>query len=316
MVLGYDLGYYPITYDFAYWLVRAEEARIQHDRPSLHIVFQPGKDDGFRLKTARDFQLSTARKRWRLENLLAPLAYRIQSVSAVTILPERADVDTPHFNIFDEIHKHALEPFSASDAAKAAIRAMFPKRYVVMTVRASDIQPERNSRISEWLKVSKWLGKRGFHVVFVPDTEAVLLGRQSGLPNECIPAALNVDLRLALYELAQFCLFTSGGPMALVQYARNVNYATFALVCEDIPTCGPQHLENIGLCDGDSRGTHRHSWWCKDTFENVTAKLVSKGYLDIQKNTAVESVLNAQTHFRGHLITPKVPHEHSQIRST
>lgn len=303
MLLGFDLGHYPITYDFVYWLVRAEEARVKIGAESLGVIFQPGEVDlaeGFRLKTMRDFQLTADRKRWRLENLLVPLAHRIPSVSTVQISPVRIEkLVTPHFNIFDDIHKTDLCPFRASGAARAAVDAMYPKRYVTITLRDSDVQPERNSDQAQWAKVADWLRGHGLEPVVVPDTEAVMRGTpQTVCEAECVPAAMNVDIRMALYELAEFNLFTSGGPMALAQF-MDCRYATFKMVCG---TWTADHLTAVGIEDGSNRGPFRETHFCADTYMNVVQHV--ERYLKIVSNREIRPVLDAQTHFRGHLIQP------------
>ena len=312
MLIAYDLGHYPITYDFTGWMVRAEQARQEKNWENLHIAFQPGEDDGFRLKTLRDYQFTKARKEFRLQNLLVPLARLVPSVSEATILREKLDVATPHFNIFNDIFRAPLSPFRATEVAKSAVVSMYPKRYMTITLRQSDVQVERNSRQEQWAKVAKWASKHGLNVVVVPDTEALLQGKKQVVwPTECIPAAMNMDIRLALYEMAQFNCFTSGGPFTLAAFAENVRYATFKLICNGIDVCSPKHMETIGLDDGVSRGSFRTSWWCDDTFENICPKL--EPYLDIKYKIGVEDVFKAQTHYRGHLIVQKGAHEPSQI---
>ena len=301
MLIGYDLGHYPITYDFVYWLVRAEEARIKAEVESLSLVFQPGSEDGFRLKTMRDYQLHEDRKQWRLHNLLSPVARLLPSVRTVTVTPVRLDISTPHFDLHTDIHKTPISPFRASDVARSMVRKMYPKRYVTITLRQSDVQMGRNSNRVEWRKVAVWLEKRGLEVVVVPDTEAVLQGIHHNVGDECVAAAMSQDIRLALYELSEFSLFTTGGPFALAWYA-DVNFAVFKLK-NDEQTGEESRLRQIGLEDGASRGPYRNAYWCEDTFENIRARV--EPYLQLRSKIAVPDVVSAQTHFRGHLIIEK-----------
>jgi hypothetical protein len=279
MLLGYDLGFYPITYDFVYWLVRAEEARIKVGAESLGILFQPGEAEGFRLKTVRDYQLTAERKRFRLETLLLPLAYRIPSVSSAQISPIRLDIPTPKFNIHDDIHKVELSPFRASEAARAAVNAMYPEKYVTITLRQSDVQKERNSDRAEWDKVARWLRKNGLQPVFVPDTEAVITGRQTGC-------------------MAAFNCFTSGGPAALAAFS-DCRYLTVKMLSGDWTE---KHMKAIGIEDGSDRGPFRETYYFPDTYLNVVQVL--ERFLKIESNRDVRPVFDAQTHYRGHLIQP------------
>lgn len=302
MIVAYDLGYYPITFDFVYWLLRIEEARQKQGEDTLHIVFQPGDHEGFRGKTMRDFQFTSERKTWRLYNLLVPLAYRLQSVSAVTVSPERLNVYTPHFNPFKDAHRSPLTPFRASDTARDIVNSLYPDPYVTITVRDSDIQQERNTDQLQWSMAANWLHHQGKKVVVVPDTEAMLKNNHQRVwDTECQPAAMNPDIRLALYELADFNCFTSGGPMTLAQFS-GCRYVTFGLRTDGIQTCEPEYLEFIGLPDGATRGDYRESYWRAFTYMHDVDIL--ERFLKIESNRDVRPVFDAQTHYRGHLIQP------------
>jgi hypothetical protein len=165
------------------------------------------------------------------------------------------------------------------------------------------VQPERNSNLFEWHKIERWLVRNGYQVVFVPDTEAVLLGKEGAWYRDsdspwCIPAAMNIDIRLALYELAEFNCFTTGGPMALAAFA-DCRYATFKMLSGQF---GAEHLTAIGNEDGATRGEFRETYWCDDTYANVVGKL--EPFTKIISNRNVAPVFDAQTHYRGQLIQP------------
>ena len=296
----YDLAVQPITHDFLFWLMRVEEIRSTTGIEKIPIEFRLSESGSFRERTTRDFQLSDERKFWRLHNLLVPLAWRLPSVESVSVIPAGGR-DAIKIDIFKNAFKNPLAPLRASEAAKAAINALYPERFVTFSERNSDVQPLRNSNNEQWQKVCTYLQQKGYRVVVVPDTEAYMQGRGGMYWDDVCPiAAINVDLRLALYELSQFSLFTSGGPFNLGVWDDRVNYAVFKLYCDGIQTCSKEFLTKLGIEDGSNKGTYRQHWWGDDNADFVISTI--EPYLQIDKRAMPAQVMDIQTHFRGRKI--------------
>jgi len=203
------------------------------------------------------------------------------------------------FDVYRNVYKLPFAPLRATAAARASIAALYPEPFVTVSIRDSDVQVERNSNQAEWAKVCHYLQMMGYRVVVVPDTEALLQGKPCPVWHDLCPvAAINVDLRMALYELSQFSLFTSGGPFNLGVWDELVNYAVFKLRCDGIRGCKEELLTLIGLEDGSNRGEHREHWWGEDTAEFVISKI--EPYLRIQKSVDPSTEMDAQTHYMGH----------------
>jgi hypothetical protein len=267
MKLGYDLGKLPITYDFAAWLVCAEAQRIDEGWDSLEIYFQPGEAEGFRAYTDRDFELSHSAKVWRLHNLLVPLTWTLPSVKGVHVCAEYDhDVGSQAY-AFNRVLGDDLAPLRASVGAREAVRF---DRYVTMTVRDSVIQPERNTNQGAYAVAEEWLRSKGYNVITIPDTEAVLRGVPSNPAG--VMAALSVDYRLALYQAAEANVFTTGGPMTLAMLG-SAPYLAMGLRNDAIQTCTPEYLTKAGLADGHKRGYRRQCYWAADTVHNIISLL-------------------------------------------
>ena len=95
---------------------------------------------------------------------------------------------------------------------------------VVITLREAGYWPHRNSNLPEWLRFAEHLKEEGEKVIFVRDTAkaAKPLAEFLTWPK----AALNLDVRMALYERARFCFFVANGPAGLAMFS-NVPHVQF-----------------------------------------------------------------------------------------
>jgi hypothetical protein len=81
----------------------------------------------------------------------------------------------------------------------------------VITLRQAAHEAARNSNASTWSAVAAGLASRGWQTVVIPDAAAV----PSGGSALAEAAALDADLRAALYRIADLCLGVLTGPMIL-----------------------------------------------------------------------------------------------------
>ena len=66
----YDLEVSPVSFDFAVFLVLAENFRKRLDCKTLRIVIVPGANSGFRNENS-GYDIDN--KKWRLQNILIPI---------------------------------------------------------------------------------------------------------------------------------------------------------------------------------------------------------------------------------------------------
>lgn len=258
MLAVYDLGLSPVTYDFTHWLVNVEKTRLANKLGDVTVRFVLGD----RQVTERDQHFTDERKAWRLHNLLVPLCRLLPSVRTYEIAFSAVSMEQP-------IHYKPVVPvqggkfFKASGAAQSLMASWVrtDEPIVTITVRQSDLQTQRNSNIAEWLKVARWLKERNYLPIFVPDTEALMNGDSPDFEEfrVCEPAAMNPDLRLALYERALLNCFTSGGPFALAMYA-DLPFLLCKTVFEDIKSCSRKSQEKLGFTPENFSGLQRVTW--------------------------------------------------------
>ena len=202
----YDLQAGPVTYDFIQFLVLAEKFRKASGRKRLHLAIVPGDHGGFRNFSQRDRAMSDARKEWRLQRLVAHGAFLVPDCAGVTRFRSREDakafqaqldadsVFPPAFDLDAPVCPYVLayimqfagsgpdiRALKAPPVASALVRRLYrdlagDKPVVALTLRQSDFQPQRNSRMDAWLALAAACRERGLFPMFVPDSEAVLTG--------------------------------------------------------------------------------------------------------------------------------------------
>lgn len=179
-----------------------------------------------------EFQKCTpGEQEYRLNNLilgLKPDAIVCQTRGEAKTLwhegcfPEGYTVDTPvqSHTLGSVMKSGKIFPFTATPEKLEEVEKDGWKRenMAVITIRESRIKSGRNSNVAEWIRAADWLKEKGFNPVFVPDTDnakAVF-----GSHPTCERAALDVQYRIALYDLAALNLGVNNGPMALNLYSR------------------------------------------------------------------------------------------------
>lgn len=260
----YDLGRSPVTYDFVHWLRAVEAERIAKGESDVRVSFVIGDRD----LTERDQHFTQDRKAWRLHNLLVPLCRLLPSVSGYEVVSHGEQ--TISYKLADKARPASVLKSSRAAQSVMAEWCRTDKPIVTITIRQSDLQVARNSNTAEWLKVADWLLTVGYLPVFVPDTEAWMRGQamEIGDHKMCAPAAMNVDLRLALYERATLNCFTSGGPFGLCLYA-DLPFLLCKTIFPEIHSCTKEVQERLGYAPADWPGPYQRIVWCEDTLEDV-----------------------------------------------
>lgn len=212
----YDFSVSPFSYDFLSFICMARVLGCNH------TVFVPGE---------RAYQkCSPEEQKFRLEHLLIPLA-RMSGEVTVCKTREEAKEYLPTFPVGYTVEKPIqahmfgqlirsgrarwLDP--SEKALKEAEKLLGGRSPVTITIRESKIRPLRNSRIGEWLKVAQWLKDEGLDPLFIPDTDN--LQGYEGF-DSCVEAALDPDVRMAIYSKAYLNLGIGNGPMGLCIFQK------------------------------------------------------------------------------------------------
>jgi hypothetical protein len=182
-----------------------ERQRQLADGIDFHIL--PGPEGGFRKDRLPPFTL--AEREQMRDRIVVPLAHLLPSCRSVTVHNERSK---PGRFGYEERHYGFPAMLAAARADLYPFRAA-PQRdapYVTITFREADYWITRNSNLSEWLIVARWLRQQGHRVVIVRDTA------KAGEPFDDFytdpDAALDLTVRASLYAGAELNLFTNNGP--------------------------------------------------------------------------------------------------------
>ena len=215
----YDLAMNPASYDFLPFLATAELQRRQRECSVMDVHFMPGEHSKF---YDAYYPKDTSEREGLLWRVCVPSCRFVSSVRNVSIHATRAAVggdkiypetwapSRPDRSHGRSLFKSAQRCLSASAQAKTWVASKY-KKYFTITLRQCAYGEDRNSDRAEWWKVAKAIVGWGGNVVIVPDTFGAELKE---FPN-CIAAAWDIDIRLALYEGAILNMGVSNGPMSL-----------------------------------------------------------------------------------------------------
>lgn len=279
----YDFSFSPASYDFVVFCAHVQAlARMAKTR--AHIVLVPATNDGGWMA---DHKPTTPEQRtWRLHNLVVPICGLFDL--SYTVCRTR-DEAIPFYKRADQVFPggYSLEApkrgywlpnltatwkrggrwsFSPSAEARRYIAQSAGKGYVTLTYRRTHTDG-RNSDVKSWAWFSLWLAEQGYKVIRVPDTEDAA---QHGGPGAL--AAINPDLRAALYESALVNIGVNTGPMGLCTYGT-APYIMIKMVADWVATT-PQFFERIGLPVGSQfpwAGENQRLVWEDDTDKNLMA---------------------------------------------
>jgi hypothetical protein len=290
-----DLEVVPITFDVVTGLGTAELYRRRHGFKDLHIVVVPGKDEGLK-EEAVDYAVILGKDalRWRIHNLLIPIFRLLPSCKGYTVCGSRREAYLTWFartkNIFPTEYSVSFpmtfEKRDASDAARAGecVLPMFratPKaleymrrflkpraagrRVVVLNLRSYAFMPGRNSNDANWYEFARELDKNQWLPVFVLDTDLALDPKPAELEEfvVCDAVPFNIELRMALYELADLTMAVTQGPLELCWFNDRATYVSFVKPGSSIHTTDDHYRErgyDIGKGPPFMAANHRWVW--------------------------------------------------------
>lgn len=103
-------------------------------------------------------------------------------------------------------------------------------KVITITIRNSSYRKFRNAKNDEWIKVYNYLKKKGYYPIFVNDFEKSCFDENPMKNlNTYTYANLDIDTRLALYELALLNISTGLGSGLLLQFSKNCRFIDFCI---------------------------------------------------------------------------------------
>ncbi len=224
----YDLEFGPVSYDFITWLVRAMVERDRRDCDGLHVVVVP-KEDGLGGFARHWGSHDAEAARWRLWHIViaaCPLAGATVTLAASRHQAQSMnDGHSPTW--WPDGKAHFAGPLIAAardgwriprlqataQARRYVAGCYRQQKIVTVTIRQQSTDGARNTNTAAAGAFMTWLRARGYHPIGIPDThQALMLG---GDPR----AALDIDLRLALYERAAMNVVGNNGPAMLLWHS-------------------------------------------------------------------------------------------------
>jgi hypothetical protein len=305
----YDFAASPVTFDFVTFLLLAEVERRRRGAAALRVIFVPGIEDGFRRLTERDRAYNRARKEWRVRNIQIPACRLVPECLDPVVCDTRMEglryereaggaIFPNGYSVLSPKYDYRLKRLLEVAAAGNDVRVLEPtpqamlhvgewlertskgRGAVSITLRQSDYQPWRNSDAASWAKFARWLEEHDYLPVIVPDTEAHLSGTSLALGAglEYPAAAVNVELRLALYRECLLNLMVGTGPAAICWGGAGIRYIEFILLQEGATASNAEWFTAEGLPPGTQPGfageLQRFAWSGQD-FETIVGEFES-----------------------------------------
>ena len=302
----YDLDCSPVSYDFAHFLASAFEAA--KDR-KVHVVVCPGNNNGWRTNDHKP--ITDEEREWRLTHILVPLAKMCgmgitlaMSRMDAAMIVRGADVFPPEWAFNRPIQGYRTKPLnecvplwnglgmSASCRAKQFVsdwvETWLPGNGPLVTITLRETHtPTRNSTLEAWASAANTLVNLGHRVAIIRDTEKAgqALHGWPGMSQTCQAAAIDLDVRLALYEKATVNAGRNGGPMTLL-FMANLPYLIWGVLAQPykdeqgrqhfVPT--PALMKSFGLPVGEQlhHSPHQRFLWEEDwSSDQIVTEMVA-----------------------------------------
>lgn len=236
----YDMRYAPATFDFGTFLIIADCIRQIRNYGGMTVNILSHE---FRSKTPRDVATSRAEKLWRISNIFQGVSSLLPSIKEFNINqdpPQKFDGNlfpyewqpgykegyiVPYLARYVlDLYREGANPnvLRASEMALTTINNLYGNNYITFTLRNSRQQDDRNTNLDEWYRFYQYIQAAGIQVVVIPDQEDLFTDKKfAAYPWQVFEsAAINLDLRFALYENAMSNFCTSNGPCSLLFYSN------------------------------------------------------------------------------------------------
>lgn len=266
----YDLGKAPITFDSAVaFAVAAAFGRLRGFRGmKVNIIASR-----FRIMSERERSYDMGTRQWRLNNIILRLATLIPFVADIELVrdqvPELVEPKWPHDYdpadpkskipyLFGTLNKISalggdVQVYRNTAYSQKWAESILPVREksIVLAIRNADHDASRDSKLDDWFALYKHLSQKGFDVVVIPDQGDVLGANYSSTYpwRICIPAAMDIELRLALYRNSVMNFAWSSGNTALL-YLSDASFTIFGVLNSKSTMASVARLNNFGITVG------------------------------------------------------------------
>lgn len=242
-----DTRVLPVTYDVIKFLVAADSAaRISgKEKISLHVIAE-----SFREESPRDQGTSLEEKRARVQNIYIGLSKIFPKIVSVEYteerpthvsypsFPPRYNPESPPavaygFDLLEAVWRSGMPVQVIRPSTSALLRTKTIRsrgKYMTMTLRTSTWDPTRDGDLSIWHEAYLVLEKKlGLKIYVIPDYEDVFGGQKFKAYHweTCEWAAVEPDIRVALYSASKVNLSMAGGTTSLMYLLKDVPFISF-----------------------------------------------------------------------------------------
>ncbi|KZN65104.1 hypothetical protein N473_00625 [Pseudoalteromonas luteoviolacea CPMOR-1] len=297
----YDLAYNLPCFDVITFIILAEQERIKQNKQYIQFIVLPSWNDSDAgvnvFHTNDDTQ-------WRLEKVVKPMFSCLPSCISVEQPLNRNQIEVyKALNVAthpDNYFKNNRQPagdfkvLKSLVEEKANLSVLAPpkqaqqiiadyirhyaqgKKLVTLTLREYDANPEyRNSNLPDWLRFAQTLQDKGFFPLIIRDTYAMgqpLPAEFNHLPTYPA-AAIDVHLRLALYQSAYINMGIENGPLYAISYLKGARSIIFRRQSNDIPNLSDRTNQNFFFKVGENHFFNDNQFqinaWMDDSLENL-----------------------------------------------
>ena len=283
----YDLNFFPVSFDFCWFLAAAELERQRRGLRSLHVVFVAlARPYTHPMPPHHEDYVDEAAMLWRFSNVVLPIANLLPSCGGTIVMPTKDDAsallgnashvwpsgwaNTPPGVALTDIYRHVVSELTDRSiklplqATPQALRYVADwanttcpgARIVTMTLRQHrGGAAVRNSNVPSWTALASKLEADGFQPVIVPDTEAAFrASNELKAFRVFAEGPWNIELRMALYQSAYVNLFVNNGPASLCVLNQSCRYVMFKVTSPSLRLTSPEYLAELGFAAGRSPG--------------------------------------------------------------
>lgn len=254
-----DLSVAPVTFDFASYLAAAELERRRRELHGIEVIFLLGPHGGVRRELPEyEAAVDPTARLWRLRNLLIPLLTFLPSVRGFAVCDTRLQAEAviacdpallypadyrlalprhPSRRVVYDLSRAGMPVWPMLCASEAGLRFAYSylarvtkgRKAVVITLRDYAMSPQRNSNSAAWIEFADGLDPENYAPIFVRDSETAMNAPVEGLGRHavCEAASWNLEIRMALYQLAWLNLAIMHGPMELCWFNEHARYVVF-----------------------------------------------------------------------------------------
>jgi tetratricopeptide (TPR) repeat protein len=250
----YDLAVAPVSHDVCVFLCIAEMERLYRGLDAIELIVvadaadNPANNSPSRLPDEEG---------WRLRHIVLPAHRLLPSCRRARYMPDRSaaktefdpaaptfpngyTVDRPVADHLDTgllLARFANKPWASLRVSPPAVERVTGwldahtagRKPVVITLRQEAAPPQCDSNLPEWCRFARALDADRYCPVFVPDPSSVFTGLPPSLEDFPVfeAAAINLELRLALYEAAYINLHVDSAPTLCCMLDDRTRYIRF-----------------------------------------------------------------------------------------